>query len=204
MKPPRIDPRIVRTRAALREGLATLLRDRSFEELTLNDIAAAAGLNRATIYKHHPDKFALLDALVSDELQTRLLTATAGGEWAGATKLAAVIRAACQCLQWIGSLGRPDDRLLRPIAEARVRTLLLRAMEFGLDEKLLLPVSKPELAAAMASGAVYGAAEGWAATGAASPRALDAYVTRVIAALASTVVPNPHPPPRSSRPLKFD
>ncbi|WP_394834998.1 TetR/AcrR family transcriptional regulator [Pendulispora rubella] len=204
MKPARIDPRIVRTRTALREGLETLLRDRSFEELTLNDIAKASGLNRATIYKHHPDKFALLDALVSDELQTRLFAATSGGEWAGATKLAAVIRAACQCLQWVGSLGRQEDRLLRPIAEARVRTLLLRVIEYGLSEKLVVAVGKPELAAAMASAAIYGAAEAWASSGATSPRALDTYVAKVIAALASTLVPNPHPPPRSNRPLKFE
>jgi AcrR family transcriptional regulator len=204
MKLPRIDPRIIRTRAALRGALATLLRDRSFEEVTLNEIAAVSGLNRATIYKHHVDKFALLDAWIADDFQQRLLAATSGSDWSGVTKLAAVISAVCQCLHWVGSLGRPDDRLLRPIAGARIRALLLHVMEYGLTEKLLTPVGKPELAAAMASAAIYGAAEAWTQSAATSQRALDAHVTKVVSALAGILVPNPHPPPRSHRPLTFE
>ena len=206
MKLPHVDPRILRTRAALRDALAVLLRDRSFEELTLNDLAAASGLNRATIYKHHADKFALLDAWIADDFRQRMVTVTSSGEWSGVVKLASVVAAACQCLHWIGTLGRPDDRLLRPIAEARIRQLLHKVVEFGLAEKLLTAVGKPELAAAMAGAAIYGAAEAWApaaGTGTGT-RALDAYVARVIAGLSGVIVPNAHPPARSQRPLTFD
>jgi AcrR family transcriptional regulator len=203
MKPAYIDPRIVRTRAALRDALAALLRDRSFEEVTLHDIAAAAGLNRATIYKHHPDKFALLDAWIADEFQHRLVAATSGSEIGDADKLGAVIAAACQCLRWVGSIGRADDRLLRPIAEARIRSLLHRAIEYGLSEKLVSAVGQTDLAAAMASAAIYGAADAWVRRASTSPRALDAHVARVIAALATIIVPNARPPDRR-RPLTFD
>jgi AcrR family transcriptional regulator len=203
MKPPYIDPRIVRTRIALRAALAALLHDRSFEEISLHDIAAAAGLNRATIYKHHPDKFALLDAWIADEFQHRLVVATSGSGLSGADKLAAVIAAACQCLRWVGAMGRPDDRLLRPIAEARIRSLLHRAIEYGLSEKLVGAVGRADLAAAMASAAIYGAADAWARSTSTSQRALDAHIGRVIAALATIIVPNERPPDRR-RPLTFD
>ena len=204
MKPARVDPRILRTRIALREALEALLRDHGFEELTLNDIATASGLNRATIYKHHADKFALVDAWIADEFQNRLVDATSGTEWSGATKLAAVIAAACQCLQWVASLGRSDDRLLRPIAEARIRALLRHVMEYGLAEKLVTAVAKPDLAASMASAAIYGAAEAWTRTAGTTKRALDAYVARVMTALEGILVPNRNPPARPQRPLTFD
>ncbi len=203
MKETRVDPRIVRTRAALREALSGLLRDRGFEALTLNEIATAAGLNRATIYKHYADKFALLDAWIADDLRHRLISATAGSDRSGAAKLAAVIGATCECLRWVGTLGRHDDRLLRPIAEARIRGLVLRAVEFGLDEKIVVPVARAELAAAMASAAIYGAATVWAAAPQSSLRALDSHVERVMAGLASLVVPNPQPLPRSNYVLTF-
>ncbi len=190
---PRIDPRIVRTRAALREALATLLRDRTFEELTLQEIAEAAGLNRATIYKHHADKIALLDAWIADDLRHRLFAATGGSDRTNEAMLASVITAACECLRWVNTLGHPDDRLLRPIAEARVRALVLHVIDFGLAEKILLAIGKPKLAAAMASAAIYGAAAVWAMARHGSSRALDAHVADAIAGLAALVVPNPKP-----------
>jgi len=202
MEPPRIDPRIVRTRTALREALARLLRDRTFEDLTLQEIAEAAGLNRATIYKHYADKIALLDAWIADDLRQRLFAATNVGDRTNDARLAAFIATACECLRWLATLGHPNDRLLRPIADARVRTLVLRVVEYGFAEKLLLPVAKPELAAAMASAAIYGAAVVWATARPSSPRALEAHVANAIAGLATLVVPNPKPT-RVTHPLTF-
>jgi len=204
MKPARIDPRILRTRAALREALVGLLRDHRFEDLTLNEIAAASGLNRATIYKHHADKFALLDAVIADELQHRLLAATGDAAPSGGSKLAAVVAAACLALQWVASLGRSDDRLLRPIAEARIRSLLRHVVEYGLAEKLVTTTLRPELAAAMASAAIYGAADAWTRGAATSQRALDAYVAKVLAALDGVIAPSTQPFVRPQRPLTFD
>lgn len=198
-----MDPRIVRTRTALRDALVRLLREHDFEELTLHEIALASGLNRATIYKHYADKFALLDAWIADDLRARLVGATAGSERTGPAKLAAMIVATCECLRWVGSLGRPDDRLLRPIAEARIRTFVARAVDYGLAQKIMLPVAKPDLAAAMTSAAIFGAATAWAAAPGSS-RALDAHVAKVITALANLVVPNPRLPPRTAPPLTFE
>src|SRR5258707_14086832 len=59
------DPRIRRTRQALQGALRTLMQARGFEELSVQEIADAATVNRATFYDHYTDKFALLDALVA-------------------------------------------------------------------------------------------------------------------------------------------
>jgi AcrR family transcriptional regulator len=186
-----VDPRIRRTRTALREAVAALLRERSFDDITLHEIAQAAGLNRATIYKHYPDKFALLDALIADELRERIFAAIARCEPTGAAKLAAVLGATCECARWVATIGRADDRLLRPIAEARMLALVGRAVEFALDERVALPVVKRELAVAMGSAAICGAATAWAASGSVSQRALEAHVAKALAALSTLIVPNP-------------
>jgi len=186
-----IDPRITRTRAALREALGSLLRDRTFEELTLHEIAEAAGINRATIYKHYADKISLLDAWVADDLRHRLSAVPAGTERPNDVRLAALIGATCECLHWVSALGHANDRLLGMIAEARIRALVLHVIKFGFAEKILFAVGRPELAAAMASSAIYGAATVWATAQHSSSSTLDAHVANAVAGLASLVVSNP-------------
>lgn len=60
----RVDPRILRTRAHLREALFDLARERPLDQVTVGDIADRAGVNRTTFYQHYSDKNSLLvDAL---------------------------------------------------------------------------------------------------------------------------------------------
>lgn len=57
------DPRAIRTRKALQDALLTLLVTRPFEEITPREIAATAGVARASFYLHHASKEAMLDEL---------------------------------------------------------------------------------------------------------------------------------------------
>ena len=68
----RVDPRITRTRKLIRDGLTSLLAEKSFEAITVQDVAERATINRATFYAHYTDKFALLDALVREDIAARL------------------------------------------------------------------------------------------------------------------------------------
>jgi len=54
-----VDPRVQRTRALLLNAFRALLHERGFEVMTVQDIAARAGVNRATFYAHFEDKYAL-------------------------------------------------------------------------------------------------------------------------------------------------
>ena len=58
-----VDPRILRSRRMFMEALAILLKTKSFEELSVQEIADEARLNRNTFYLHYPDKLALLQAM---------------------------------------------------------------------------------------------------------------------------------------------
>src|ERR1700676_1711508 len=57
------DPRILRSRRMLMEALANLLTKKEFEEISVQEIADEATLNRGTFYLHYPDKNALLQAM---------------------------------------------------------------------------------------------------------------------------------------------
>jgi AcrR family transcriptional regulator len=71
-RPSRVDPRVTRTRKLIRDALASLLAEKNFESVSVQDIAARATVNRATFYAHFTDKFALLDAMIRDDLAGHL------------------------------------------------------------------------------------------------------------------------------------
>ena len=59
------DPRVLRSRQMLMEALLRLLSRKGFEDISIQEIADEATLNRATFYLHYPDKNALLQALTA-------------------------------------------------------------------------------------------------------------------------------------------
>src|SRR5271167_110800 len=67
-----LDPRIRRTRHLLQDALERLLAEKDFEKISVQDLAEAATLNRATFYDHYPDKFALLECLVATRFRELL------------------------------------------------------------------------------------------------------------------------------------
>ncbi|MBI4306111.1 MAG: TetR/AcrR family transcriptional regulator [Chloroflexi bacterium] len=66
------DPRVKRTRQLLLDAFLSLLTDRGFEDVTVQDIAERATVNRATFYAHYKDKFDLAESLVREHFQERL------------------------------------------------------------------------------------------------------------------------------------
>lgn len=64
------DPRVLRTRAAIHHAVAELARERSVTQLSVTEVAEAAGINRVTFYKHYSSPAEALSALLSEELDT--------------------------------------------------------------------------------------------------------------------------------------
>src|SRR5438046_8243911 len=80
----RIDPRVTRTRKLLLDAFVSLMAEKSFDDITVQDIAARATVNRATFYAHFVDKYALVDNLIREGfaqlLQRRLTTRTGSAQ----------------------------------------------------------------------------------------------------------------------------
>lgn len=59
-----MDRRIRKTREAILEAFVGLMAEKNFEQITINEIADRANVNRGTIYLHYTDKFDLLDQCI--------------------------------------------------------------------------------------------------------------------------------------------
>jgi AcrR family transcriptional regulator len=62
------DPRAAKSDLALRGALLSLLETRSFNQITVREICAEAGVHYATFFRHHQTKEALLDHVAADEI----------------------------------------------------------------------------------------------------------------------------------------
>jgi len=63
----RVDPRVLRTRRLLQDALLALARERTFDAISVADVADRATVNRSTFYQHYPDT----DTLLADALDAR-------------------------------------------------------------------------------------------------------------------------------------
>jgi AcrR family transcriptional regulator len=57
------DARVIRTKAKLFASFRELLAEKTFEEITINEICARSDIRRATFYKHFSDKYDFLAGL---------------------------------------------------------------------------------------------------------------------------------------------
>lgn len=64
------DARAIRSGAALRDALLRLLDDKPFDQITVRDICAEAGVHYATFFRHHAGKEALLDNIAAEQIST--------------------------------------------------------------------------------------------------------------------------------------
>jgi AcrR family transcriptional regulator len=86
------DARAVRSGLALRDALLALLERKQFEQITIRDICAEAGVHYATFFRHHPTKESLLEAIATDQIRQLNELTLAVRE---ASDLAAGFRALC-------------------------------------------------------------------------------------------------------------
>jgi AcrR family transcriptional regulator len=151
------DPRILRSRRMLMDALVKLLMEKEFEDISVQEIADEATLNRATFYLHYADKNALLQAMTEsrfrDLIERRAITFT---ECTGA--LRAIALGVCDYLAETtgcpSQLSRmPLQSSIIPVVEDMFKEgLALHGVTSGVDAALL---------ATTAAWAVFGAARRW-------------------------------------------
>ncbi|MFC3883513.1 TetR/AcrR family transcriptional regulator C-terminal domain-containing protein [Bacillus songklensis] len=64
-----IDRRIKRTRQLLKDALISLIMEKDFELITVQDITSRADVNRATFYSHYHSKHDLLEQTINEILE---------------------------------------------------------------------------------------------------------------------------------------
>jgi AcrR family transcriptional regulator len=152
-----IDPRILRSRRMLVEALAKLLTQKGFDDISIQEIADEATLNRATFYLHYPDKNALLRAMTATRfgelIVRRGLSFT---DCDGA--LRAIALGVCDYLA--ETTGCPGQLAKLPL-EGSVIPVVEDMFRRGAADHATPPGADPELLGTTAAWAIFGAARRW-------------------------------------------
>jgi AcrR family transcriptional regulator len=160
----RLDPRIRRTRNLLQDALKRLLEQKEFDKITIQEIAEAATLNRATFYAHYPDKFALLEDLIRVSFLQLLECRKIRFDGSCATAFHPVILAVCDYLAELQKSRSSKQHQFEAFVEGTVIDQIRIVLMDGYNKHPLERSIPPELIAATASWAIYGAAKQWVNT----------------------------------------
>jgi AcrR family transcriptional regulator len=151
------DPRILRSRRMLMEAMAKLLMKKEFEEISVQEIADEATLNRATFYLHYPDKNALLQAMT--ESRFRDLIERRGIIFADCKgALRAVALGVCDYLA--ETTGCPSQLTRMPL-QSSIIPVVEGIFKEGLAHHGIPPGDDSAMLATIAAWAVFGAARRW-------------------------------------------
>ena len=159
-----LDPRIRRTRLLLQEALDKLLKEKDFDQISVQDIAAAATVNRVTFYDHYPDKFALLECLVGSRFQQLIANRAVKFDGSCASALSGIVLAVCDYLAAAPGSDTNRQRLMEPHLESAVIAVVRRMLLDGIKRH---PIERPlpdEVVATSLTWAIYGAAQEWVRT----------------------------------------
>jgi AcrR family transcriptional regulator len=150
------DPRVLRSRRMLMEALLNLLKRKEFDDISIQEIADEATLNRATFYLHYPDKNALLQAMT--EARFRDLVANRGLSFRDCHEaLRAIALGVCDYLAETAGcptqlVRMPLEGSIIPIIEGIFREGAASHGATGADSELL---------GTTAAWAIFGAARRW-------------------------------------------
>ncbi len=160
----KLDPRIKRTRQLLQQAFMELMAEKSFQAITVQDIAERATVNRVTFYAHFEDKYALLEYTIRDMIKQRLRSQLPESAPFSPENVARLIQMVCEFLAEIGRHCPPPYGQLEPLMEKQIKAELYEVLRTWLTE---MPSGKsqrhptPEQAAMVTSWAIYGAAVQW-------------------------------------------
>ena len=157
-----LDPRIRRTRQLMQQALDKLMTNKEFDQISVQNIADAATINRATFYDHYADKFSLLECMVGSRFHDLLAERDLQFDASCQTVLQAIVMALCD---YLTRMQGPDGkRQMEPHMETAIIGVVRRTLLDGLSRHPREDAIAPEMIAATAGWAIYGAVKEWAGT----------------------------------------
>ncbi len=158
-EPEKLDPRVKRTREMLEQAFQSLLAEKGFDAVSVQDITARAGVNRATFYAHFEDKFALLDYSIRESFREEIHKRLLASCHFSMENLRQLIVAVCEFTRNLSSHCVPAQRQFEPLVENQVKGQLYGLILMWLKQNE--NVNSPETSATAASWAIYGLAMQW-------------------------------------------
>jgi AcrR family transcriptional regulator len=153
-----VDPRIRRTRLALQQALAKLLQEKEFDKVSVQDIAEAAAVNRATFYDHYTDKFALLECMVGTRFGELLEARGVRFDSGCSGALRGIVMGVCD---YVATAPGAECVRQLPHMEAAVIAVVRHMLLDGFMKHPPAEGVSAEMLASTMAWAIYGAAKEW-------------------------------------------
>ncbi|MGH2459225.1 MAG: TetR/AcrR family transcriptional regulator [Chloroflexota bacterium] len=158
------DRRVRRTRKLLQDAFLALIAEKSFQSISVQDIARRADVNRATFYAHFADKYALFDYVVGEWFGQALATRVPAEAPFTLGNLHALTVAILKAVAEFHGHCKPSANGLDPLIVAKVQqgleAFLLEWLRRAEPSELDPPVS-PQTAATVLSWAIFGTGMTW-------------------------------------------
>jgi len=155
-KEEKLDPRVKRTRSLILQSFSELLAEKGFESISVQDVTDKAEINRATFYKHFPDKYALLDYSISQmfrqEIEKRMLNAC----HYSLDNLRNLILAVCEFISNMHSECAQPHQQFESLTEGTIKKIIFDLLSHWLRETN--SKISTEIPATVATWAIYGLA----------------------------------------------
>src|SRR5579859_8057832 len=157
------DPRVKRTRQRLQEALVELLAEKSFDAITVQDIAARSTVNRATFYAHFADKYELFASFSREWFRQALRRRLGERACFSRSNLRLLILASMEALAEMDDHCRPTESM-KPLVMSAVQEELSALLLDWLERASIAsprPTVPLETTAAGLSWAIFGTALDW-------------------------------------------
>lgn len=150
----RLDPRVRRTRGLILRSFESLLAEKGFESISVQDVTDKAEVNRATFYAHFPDKYALLDYSISQMFMSEIEKRTLNVCSYSLDNLRNLILAVVEFISRLHSDCAQPHQQFESLVEGTVKKQIFDLLSYWLRNSKL-PTDIP---ATVATWAIYGLA----------------------------------------------
>jgi len=155
-----MDRRIRKTRQAIFEAFVGLMAEKKFEQITMNEIADRADVNRGTVYLHFVDKFDLLDQCIEAHV-VQLVESCCGLETADAPSKAVLLRAFEHLEQHAFLYGALLANKGVPAFRNRLMAVMLQILDEHIETSGLNQHMNREILVQFLASAIIGVLEWW-------------------------------------------
>ena len=156
VKEEKLDLRVKRTRGLILQSFESLLAEKGFEAIAVQDVTDKAQINRATFYAHFADKYALLDYSIRQKFMQEIEKRTLNACHYTPDNLRNLILAVCEFLyQLHAHCGQPHEQF-ESLVEGTIKKQIFDLLIHWLEQtKTKVPT---EIPATVATWAIYGLA----------------------------------------------
>ena len=155
-KEEKLDPRVKRTRSLIMQAFSELLAVKSFDAISVQDVADKAQINRATFYAHFIDKYELLDRWISQVFLQEIEKRTLNACHYTPENLRNMILVVCEFLSKMHRECAQPHQQFESLVEGTIKKKIFELLSHWLEQsKSHIPT---EIPATVATWAIYGLA----------------------------------------------